>query len=84
MLIGQGGFVDADEPGRQHRFQIPQSLLNAIAVTLGIDSHHLSVQNGDALNLPKGQLPHLIFPITQNAVRTGVAAHQILDLLGQG
>ena len=49
----------------------------------GVDGRDLPVQNGDTLDLREGQPAQLILPAARYAVRAGMAADQIFDLLGQ-
>ena len=84
MLIGQGGFVDPEEIGGEHDLQLPQPLPEGIAASCPIDGDHLPFQDGDALDLGEGKPAQLVLPVAQDAVRALEAAHQILDLLGQG
>ena len=74
------GFVDADKIGGQKLLQLPEPLLDAVVISVRIDGDHLSVQDGDALDLGKGQPAQLVLPAAHQAVRARIAAYQILDL----
>jgi hypothetical protein len=83
MFIRQSGFVDSDKVGGHDGFQIPKPVSEQEMVAADVNGNHLSVQNGNALDLRKRQFSHFLIPVSHNVVRTGEAADQVFDLLGQ-
>ena len=83
MLIGQGGFVNTDKIRGKDLFQITKPVLEAVLTAMDVDGSYLPVQNGDALNVLKVQSADSLIPVTQYAVRAGMAADKVFNLLRQ-
>ena len=83
-LVGEGGFVDADEGGREHGFQLIEPLFQPVFLSGYINGGDFSIQHGDALDLGKFQDPHLVIPVCGDPVGLVMGQDERFDLLREG
>ena len=84
VLVGEGGFVDADEIGGQDLLQVPKPVLDTVLGAGSVDGDDFSVQNGDALDFGKGKPAQFFITVSCNGICSGKTTDQIFNLLGQG